>query len=252
MTKTDGDPAAPSAPARTASYSARLRRACYVAALFVALLPIPVTLLHLLPAYPVQEKFLIVYAPLICLLTMAYLFYVRDSLARLMFAHILNPLPPAPVYYPERTDLRLRRLWMSIRQTILTVLPVLLLVGSVVCAMQYLTLVRDSMAVASVTFAQQPAGKEDVGLVPADSTNRSTIPPLLLREEGALAGSGPVSAMDAPTPADIPYFTELTLLYVGSFLTAVVALGLMGLREYAREAIGLTEQDVVLSRVPSE
>lgn len=252
MTKILGDPAATPGQSRTASYSARLRRACNAAALVVALLPIAVSLLHLLPAYPVQEKFLVVYAPLICLLTLAYLFYVRDSLARLMFAHVLNPLPPPPVYYPERVDLRLRRLWMSIRQTGLTVLPGLLLVGSFACGMQYLTRVRDSMAVASVTLAQHSGSTAEAGLVPEDSATRSAIPGLLLRQEGALAESGPISALDAPTPADIPYFTELTLLYVGSFLTAVVALALMGLREYAREAIGLTEQDVVLSRVPEE
>jgi hypothetical protein len=211
-----------------------------------------VSLFHLLPAYPVQEKFLIVYAPLICVLTLAYLFYLRDSLARMMFAHLLNPLPPPPVYYPERIDLRLRRWWMVTRRTAFALLPAFLLAGSFVCGMQYLMCVKDSMAVVSVTLAHQRTGSEDIGLLSPDSTPQAAIPQLLLRQEGTLAQPAPPSALDVPTPADIPYFTELTLLYVGSFLSALVALVLMGLREYAREAIGLTEQDVILSQVQTE
>ena len=51
---------------------------------------------------------------------------------------------------------------------------------------------------------------------------------------------------------DIPYFTELTALYVGSFLAAVMTLALMSFREYAKEALGLSERDLVLGRALGE
>jgi hypothetical protein len=50
---------------------------------------------------------------------------------------------------------------------------------------------------------------------------------------------------------DIPFFTRLTILYVGIFLSAEVALILMALKEYAKEAMGLTERDLMLGLDPT-
>jgi len=132
----------------TVSYSTGLRRAYQAAAVMVALLPIPVAALHLLPAFPTLTRFLLVYAPLVCLLTLAYLIYVRDSLARVMFSHLLDPLPPRPRHYRERRDARLRRLLVRTRRLMLTLLPGLLLLGSVACVLQYLTRFNDAVAAA--------------------------------------------------------------------------------------------------------
>lgn len=235
------------------SYSSGLRRTCYVAALVVAVLPIPVMLLRLVPAYGVQARFLVVYAPLVCLITLAYLFYVRDSLARLMFAHLLNPLPPPLDYYPERLEIRLQRLWVHGRRVALALLPVLLLVGSVGCALRYLSRLDDSLLLASLTAASGCGRAEDACLVTTDSLSGGVSAPALLQERGSRQ-RGPVATAALPlaTPADIPHFVELSLLYIGSFLAPLVALALMGLREYAREALGLTEEDVVLGRVLAE
>ncbi|MEO7475113.1 MAG: hypothetical protein ABIY46_07230, partial [Gemmatimonadales bacterium] len=120
--------AAPERPA--INYSPRLRRAFNLGALAMALLPIPVGLLHLLPSYSIQGRFLVFYAPVVCLLTLAYFIYVRDSLARIMFAHLLDPLPPPSRFYPERAGLRWRRLRRRIRSTFLALLPGVLLVTS--------------------------------------------------------------------------------------------------------------------------
>lgn len=224
------------------SYSAGLRRAFFLAALVIALLPIPVALLDLLPAYRVHTRFLVFYAPLVCLLTLAYLFYVRDALARMMFAHLLDPLPPEPEYYPERPDLKLRRYWFGIRRVILTLLPALLLLISSACLIRYVERVNQSVALTSAAMARPAQVPEEVGQLPTGSSRAApsrAAAPTTLRAR----------ALDVPSTEDIPFFAELTALYIGSFLAALIALVLMGLREYAREALGLNEQDVVLGRV---
>jgi hypothetical protein len=55
--------------------------------------------------------------------------------------------------------------------------------------------------------------------------------------------------LEVTPTSDIPHFTELSLLYVGAFLAPLLAVLLMGIREYAKEALGLTERDVVLGRL---
>ena len=228
------------------SYSGGLRRVFFVAALVIALLPIPVALLDLLPAYRIQTRFLVFYAPLVCLLVLAYLFYLRDALARLMFAHLLDPLPPRPLYYPERPDIRLRRVWFTFRRAILALLPALLLLVSFACLLGYVERVDDSIALTSATLERPAHPPDEVGQLPA----RRPIPPA---SPGVAA---PTSlrerALDVPSTEEIPLFAELTALFIGAFLAAVVALVLMGLREYAREALGLSEQDAVLGRVLAE
>ena len=55
------------------------------ASVVTASLPIPVAAFHLIPTYAAQEKFLSTYTSLFCFLMLAYLFYIRHSLGRLMF-----------------------------------------------------------------------------------------------------------------------------------------------------------------------
>jgi hypothetical protein len=45
---------------------------------------------------------------------------------------------------------------------------------------------------------------------------------------------------------DIPMFNELCALYIGSFAAALTAVILMALKENAKEAMGLSEQDLIL------
>lgn len=228
------------------SYSGGLRRVFFVAALVIALLPIPVALLGLLPAYRIQTRFLLFYAPLVCLLVLAYLFYLRDALARLMFAHLLDPLPPRPLYYPERPDVRLRRFWYTVRRGILALLPALLLLVSFACLLGYVERVDDSVALTSATLERPGHLPDEVGQL---SDHRPALP-----ASARVAASTSVRerALAVPSTEDIPLFAELTALYIGSFLAAVIALVLMGLREYAREALGLSERDAVLGRVLAE
>ncbi len=249
---------------RTVSYSGSLRRAFNLAAFVVALLPIPVAILHLLPAYRIHARFLAFFTPLVCLLTLAYLFYVRDSLARMMFAHLLDPLPARPDFYRERTDIRLRRLRGTVRRVFLALLPALLLLLSFACIMRYTERLEQSVAASGAVGALP----EDVGLAPP-TRERGRIAPTRAPARGAdqvarakaRADAPDTSsvdtlvqrqALDAATVNQIPYFAELTAWYVGAFLAALVALAIMGFREYAKEALGLSERDVVLGRVIAE
>jgi hypothetical protein len=46
----------------------------------------------------------------------------------------------------------------------------------------------------------------------------------------------------------IPLFRELTILYIGAFGSACVAVVLMALKEHAKETMGLSEQDLMFGR----
>src|SRR6187551_4020889 len=102
-----------------ASYSRAFRRGLTASALVLAVLPIPVTALHLLPTYRVHARFLIFYAPVVCLLLVAYLFYLRDVLARMMFADILNPPAEYDPYRPPAVATAFRRLTRRARSVLL-------------------------------------------------------------------------------------------------------------------------------------
>lgn len=231
------------------SYSTGLRRAFNLGALVVALLPIPVALLQLLPAYRIQTRFLAFYAPLVCLLTLAYLFYVRDALARMMFAHLLDPLPPLPTHYHERRHIRMRRRLMRLRRGFLAVLPGILLLGSFACMIRYVKRLDQSVARASA-FDRHLRAPEDVGLLTVPGRKPGQLP--AATADSAAGGGIRQRVLNTQSTDHIPYFAELTALYIGSFLGALVALVLMGLREYAKDALGLSEQDVVLGRVLME
>ena len=59
-----------------------------VSTLVTAALPIPVAALHLIPTYESQTKFLSTYASLFCFLILSFVFYLRHSLARVMFGRL--------------------------------------------------------------------------------------------------------------------------------------------------------------------
>ena len=76
----------PQTPARLASFAKFFKAYMGTASVVTASLPIPVAALHLIPTYAAQEKFLSVYTSLFCFLMLAYLFYIRHWLGRLMFS----------------------------------------------------------------------------------------------------------------------------------------------------------------------
>jgi hypothetical protein len=235
-----------------------LRSALIACAVVVALLPIPVAALELIPAYRVQARFLVFYAPVVCLLILAYLFYVRDTLARLMFAGLLRPLPEADPYDRPGLGELLIRLLRGTQTVVLALLPLLLLGTSYYCITRYTALLTKSVEIAGASLAREPADKLSGDSLPpakpANAGRRSE-----QRAGGSRAADAPQDTVVVQRPRlareevlrtaeldEIPMFNELCALYIGSFAAALTAVVLMALKENAKEAMGLSEQDLIL------
>lgn len=235
-------------------------------AVAVALLPIPVAVFQLLPVYRVHAQFLAFYSPLFCVLVLAYLLYIRDSLARLMFADVLDPLPQYDPYYGRNAVVAMRRGLNNIQRVFFALLPAALLLTSLYCVVRYTRRLNDSVGLAGREVAVRTASDEPIGSAPVATDPVRARPGARpakrhQREPSALslpADSGPtLNPRDASTRQfvlrhagvdEIPFFFELTVLYIGAFAAALVALILMALKEYATDALGLTEHDLVLRR----
>jgi hypothetical protein len=219
-------------------------------ALLLAVLPIPVTAFRLFPVYDVHARFLLFYTPLVCLLILAYLFYVRDSLGRWMFANILYPLPEFDPYSGSSTRRTVVGLFRGFRITLLAVLPLILLGLSFYCFRRYTARLSESVEIATATWERARVRQAPAQLPEPRSHGKG--------RPGVNSDSSPDSAevMDSVTLRravlhntsidSIPLFTELTIWYIGIFATALMAVLLMALKENAKEAMGLSEQDIIV------
>jgi hypothetical protein len=250
------------------TWSRALRVALIVCALGLAVLPLPVTWFGLLPAYRMQGRFLLFYAPVVCLLLLGYVFYVRDSIARILFADILSPIGDADPYYGPTTGESVRRFVRRVRAAVLALLPPVLLAASFYCVARYTSRLNQSVDLV-VAMADSAARSDSAAAVgsrgksPAASLRRDRnsagIDSSQQARSATTTGRGPITqaefrarALGQTTIGNIPLFAELTALYIGIFAGAMLALVLMALKEYAKEAIGLTEQDLVFSGWSSE
>ena len=239
----------------TRNYPRVLRAALLWCALLLALLPLPVTWFRLLPVYETHARFLAIYAPVVCLLLLAYLLYIRDALARLMFANILNPLPETDPYYRMSAAETVQRWLRQAQAAVLALLPVVLLAASFYCLVRYTDRLRFSASAAAAATSELPAAGEEVGRV-SEAPHRAPDVPVVAPPVA------PVEAVVSPARDQIlntagidaiPMFTELTVLYIGIFAAAMIAVILMALKEHAKEAMGLSEQEMVMGRyVPPE
>ena len=253
------------------SYSAAARKALAFSAVAITLLPLPITYLGILPAYEVHARFLLFYVPFLCLLTLSYLFYVRDSLARAMFADVLNPPAPPDPYYYERTGQRLGRWFRHLKAITLGILPALLVITSMYCVSRYLGLFNQSVARATAVYVERAGrgeevgltrGKEEVGLT--RGKQRGRVPTASARSSRQPVPRDSAAVDTLPQPSDsaavrqyllrasrmesIPEVVELTGLYIGAFVALLVAVTLMALKEYAKEAMGLSEHELMFGR----
>jgi hypothetical protein len=247
----------------TRNYSVVVRNALTICAVLLTLLPVPVTLLGLLPAYRSHARFLVFYAPLICVLTLGYLFYLRDVLARVLFAQFMRPSDDLDPYYRQTFSGWASHTLARARSVIVTCLPALLMLTSYYCVTRYATRLNDSVLLASdmyrLQFAQQRITLVDSA---ADSATTSARPAPGKEDKSAMVTAPPFNPADLPRVreyalrsagiADIPYFTELTALYLGAFVAALAAVITMSLKEYAKEAMGLTETELVLGRLSTD
>jgi hypothetical protein len=257
-------PRSPGSSPGVRTYSNWFRGTLSIGALVTAILPAPVMIFQLLPAYVVQAKFLIFYGPLVCFLTLAYLFYVRDALARAMFADLLDPPPEPDPYYGEPLLVSVRRIFRRVRSIVLALLPIALVLTSSYCAVEYIRLVnrsawevverRHQPTVNTERLESTESGRDLVTAKPGTHSSRRR-PSLPVSQDTAKVQSSPDSlrryVLQTTGVDDIPSFTRLNILYIGIFLSAEIALILMALKEYAKEAMGLTERDLMLGLDPA-
>src|SRR5215217_1829693 len=258
-------------------YSAAVRRVLGFTAFAITLLPIPILALKILPAYQKHAWFLLFYTPFLCLLTLCYLFYIRDSLARATFADVLNPPPPPDPYAREPLGDRIGRSFRRGKAAILGLLPAVLVFTSLYCIARYFRTLDQSVAL-SIEIYQTAAGdtlaytvkkweKQDTarsGRVAAARRRVARRDPILdsLARDSLVRDS--LARAARPNPSDtsavrnyvlrtseidrIPRLVQLTVFYVGAFLALLVAVTLMALKEYAKEALGLSEHELMFGR----
>ncbi|MFL5447688.1 MAG: hypothetical protein ACJ8AX_04015 [Gemmatimonadales bacterium] len=263
----------------THGYSAAVRRVLGFTAFAITLLPIPILALKILPAYQKHAWFLLFYTPFLCLLTLCYLFYIRDALARVTFANVLDPPPPPDPYTREPLRDSIGRSFRRVKAAILGLLPAVLVFTSLYCIARYFRALDQSVALSVQTYRETAASdtlayrvekreKQDrgrsgrtaasqrKGARPDSSTLDSLARDSLVQDSLARAAR--------PNPADtsavrdyvlrtseidrIPRLAQLTAFYMGAFLALLVAVTLMALKEYAKEALGLSEHELMFGR----
>jgi hypothetical protein len=85
-------------PERVRRFATYFKNYMGISTIVTAALPIPVTVLNLIPMFESQRRLFSVYTSLFCFLTLAYVFYIRHLLAKVMFrgrfAYSVFPLLP--------------------------------------------------------------------------------------------------------------------------------------------------------------
>jgi len=267
----------------THGYSAAVRRVLGFTAFAITLLPIPSLVFKILPAYQKHAWFLLFYTPFLCLLTLCYLFYIRDALARVTFAKLLDPPPPPDPYAGEPLGDRIGRGFRRGKAAILGLLPAVMVLTSMYCIARYFRALDQSVALSIQTYRETAAsdtlaetvekrGKQDGPrsrraaasqrrVARPDSTLDSLTRDSLARDslvQDSLARAA------RPNPSDtsavrqyvlrtseidrIPRLVQLSAFFVGAFLALLVAVTLMALKEYAKEALGLSEHELMFGR----
>jgi hypothetical protein len=153
-----------------------------VSALFAASIPIPIASMKLIPVYSAQRGFLTVYACLICFLLIAFVFSIRHRLSVWMFSD-------------------------SKRAGLVSALPMLLIVSTLVCIFMYHETLKVSLDA--------------------------------LRSRGTSASTNQL--LTQADYSEIPESLLLAAYYLGIFISAEAAFVFMAIREYLEDVLGLNE-----------
>jgi hypothetical protein len=216
-----------------------------------------------------QARFLVFYSPFACLLVLGYLTYVREWLVRLMFARFLQA-SREPHYHSRHEPFyeSWKRALERAGSTLLALAPGLLVCASFYCMNRYTTRLNESIALASGMYAERLdlGGGIETATVTPDSAVGSdpravqvprSEPGELLQRSAPVPGPAERSFEPAEVRAYvlreaaidvIPFFGELTVLYITAFAAAAVALLLMALKEYGRATLGFSDEELVLGR----
>lgn len=197
-----------------------------------AALPIPASLVKLIPVYNAQSKSLALYTSLFCFLLLGFLFYSRHTLARWMF--------------PKKSDRASSRI-----SRLIAWLPFVCIVACFACVLLYqYTLDRSIKDVMQAPFAVAQFELIDELLQASDRGNLSAkeMREMLqerVKEFGTWNSSNEVlQQVDGPK---IPYRLRLMLLYLAIFLLAESAFALMALKEHLQDLLGLSDLELIES-----
>src|SRR6266403_4723810 len=191
-------PIYPESPHRLEAFANFFKGYTSISALLTAVLPIPVAAFGLIPSYQFQTRLLGSLTSLFCFLILAFVFYSRHQLARFMF----------PRYVQRYSG------FAMFSRSLVRVLPLGLMAGSLFCMFRYLSVLIQSVSV----------HRQEWGLT--EQVTDSAI-------------------LSISYQSQVPEATILMTYYLAFFMTAVAAFTLMALKEYLQELLGLTEIEVI-------
>jgi hypothetical protein len=210
-----------------------------LSALVVAALPVPVTVLQLIPTYSAHRNLLSVYTSLFCFLLVAFVFYLRHSLAPLYFSKISD----AEGHRRSRTMIIVPFFFIVFSVTLLFAYQRVLEISATSQSRQVgITLATLAMDECTSELSQLEA--EGMKLTPEQKVD------LCARIEERFLNQMPSArTMEAQlkgaTLSEIPLGWVLIALYLGFFLSAEAAFVLMALREYLQELLGLYDVSLI-------
>ena len=252
---TDQSENLPTNPKRIKTFATFFKNYMSLSSLVVAALPVPVTSFSLIPTFKTQTRYFSVYTSLFCFLTLAYVFYSRHTLARLMFRNAL-----------ETVGKPTKRIWSFCVNS----LPPIFIILSLICVYSYHGLLSSEInkirphlfykhfnnldgmpsnyksALEKINIDNYPAGVQ-----------RQSYETLFREHEYAYewlcAHGGIYSSKDVLNLAEAdmlgPYDTLYMILsYLGIFLFAEASFILMAVKEYLQEVLGLEEKTLIKTR----
>ncbi len=208
---------------RIKSFAGFFKSYMSVSSMIVALLPIPVTSFNLLPVFEQQKGVFSVYTSMFCFLLLAYVFYIRHTLARILF-----PLPET-----SEKDGAPRRS----APFLVAIVPVFCIITSLMCAMYYHTLVNEAV----VQVRRMISTNKPNDLFMALNIN-SKFPNPEKADYNYILKNFQISAFEKSS--------TLMMYYFGIFLFAELAFILMAIKEYLQDVIGLTDKQVIYPLKP--
>jgi hypothetical protein len=179
----------------------------YVASIFVAAIPAPLSQWSLMPVFEVQRGLLTIATPIFCFLTLAFLFFMRDALAGPMF-----PLHTRRGEFLVNLGMkpRLKAILASFWRRLWAWAPLAFIGGPLYCASQYYF---------TYGFIWYKFG---------DITMTKNFSPAFLEEREYLN-----------------LLLTLPLYYIFAFVLAEAAFVWMALKEYIQDVLGITDLDLI-------
>ena len=200
---------------RLRSFSRFFKNYMSISAVITSSLPIPVAAFRLIPVFDDQRGVLSVYASLFCFLVFAYVFFCRHSFARWFF----------PFGRGKNVERRI--------SSVVPLLPILLVIASAACTIEYHLLFNDDIQKLKIEFAKVAATYGDG-------------PDIIYNElpDGTIVFSG-TTLLHIIRFDKIPMAGALIASYIGIFVFSESAFVIMALKEYLQDTLGLSDAEII-------